>query len=200
MNKKIFGILIVVALVVTGVVVAVDVLNKNNSHTNKTAVDSNKNNEQDVMFAQMMIPHHVQAIEMATLAETRSSDSEVKTLAADIKKAQDPEIKTMRDWLKSWGKPDDIPLSTDHGMGGHDMGATVSGMMTNEDMDKLKMAAGSEFDKMFLLMMIQHHQGAIEMARVEQSAGQYGPAKELAGQIISAQEKEVKKMNELLKG
>lgn len=199
MNKKIFGTLLVVALVVAGGAVAVNMANKNNSNTDKTSVDSSKNNEQDVMFAQMMIPHHEQAIEMATLAETRASNSEVKKLAAGIKGAQDPEINTMRGWLKSWGKDDDIPLSTDHGMSGHDMGATASGMMTNEDMNKLKTASGAEFDKMFLTMMIQHHQGAIDMAKTEISAGQYGPAVQMAKDIEAAQAKEIDKMNQLLK-
>lgn len=199
MNKRILGALLVVTLLVAGGAVAINMTNKDNPNSNKTAVDSSKNNEQDAMFAQMMIPHHEQAIEMATLAETRASNPEVKKLAADIKGAQDPEINTMRGWLKSWGKDEDIPLSTDHGMGGHDMGATVSGMMTNEDMDKLKAATGAEFDKMFMTMMIQHHQGAIDMARTEIQGGQYGPAVQMAKDIEAAQTKEIEKMNQLLK-
>ncbi len=198
MNKKVLGVLLVVSLLVVGGAIAASIYNQTGSNSSKTTADSSQHNDQDVTFAQMMIPHHEQAIEMATLAETRASNPEVKQLAAEIKGAQDPEIATMRGWLKSWGKTDDIPLSTDPGHGGHDQGASVSGMMTGEDMSKLQAASGAEFDKMFMTMMILHHQGAIDMARVEQSTGQYGPAKELAGKVISAQAAEIKTMNRLL--
>ncbi|WP_406723840.1 DUF305 domain-containing protein [Streptomyces sp. GD-15H] len=62
-------------------------------------------NDADVTFAQMMTPHHEQALEMAKLADGRASDAEVKALAGEIEKAQDPEIQTMKSWLKTWGKP-----------------------------------------------------------------------------------------------
>ena len=73
-------------------------------------------NDADVTFAQQMIPHHQQAIEMARLADGRAADPEVKNLAAAIEKAQDPEIDTMKGWLKSWGKPLPVGLVLD---GGH---------------------------------------------------------------------------------
>ncbi|MFG2302433.1 DUF305 domain-containing protein [Actinacidiphila glaucinigra] len=151
-------------------------------------------NAADVDFAKEMITHHRQAIEMADLAAIRASSTDVKTLAEKIKSAQDPEINTMSGWLTSWGEevPEDMA-----GMG-HDMSAGMPGMMSADDMAKLDKAKGAEFDTMFLDMMVDHHQGAIEMANTEKSKGQYGPATELAAAVITAQTAEIKQMNGLL--
>ena len=151
-------------------------------------------NAQDVRFSQEMITHHRQAIEMAGLAATRASSSEVKALAAKIKGAQDPEIRTMSGWLTAWGEsvPEDMT-----GMG-HDMSSAMPGMMSADDMAKLGDASGTEFDTMFLEMMVQHHQGAIEMAKAEQSKGRHAPAMTLAEAVITAQSAEIKQMNSLL--
>ncbi len=149
-------------------------------------------NDADVTFAQQMIPHHQQAIEMAELAETRAESPEVKDLAADIEAAQDPEIETMTGWLESWGE--DVSPSGEHG-GGHD----TAGMMSEDDMADLEAASGAEFDQMFLTMMIEHHEGAIEMAKTEQSEGEYADAVELAEDIEMAQTEEIQTMQGLLK-
>ncbi|MEU8108229.1 DUF305 domain-containing protein [Nonomuraea muscovyensis] len=150
-------------------------------------------NDADVMFAQMMIPHHQQAVEMAELAETRASDPEVTELAAKIKAAQDPEIRTMQGWLKEWGKP--VPADTD---GTHGMDHGMPGMMSGEDMKMLEEAKGATFDKRFTQMMIAHHKGAIEMARTEQAEGVNAEAKELAKTIESAQQDEIEQMQKIL--
>ncbi|GGL57477.1 DUF305 domain-containing protein [Planomonospora parontospora] len=147
-------------------------------------------NDADVTFAQTMIVHHQQAVEMAELAQTRAADSEVKDLAAKIKAAQDPEITTMTGWLSAWGKP----TAPAEGHGGHAM----SGMMTEEDMEKLKAATGAEFDRMFLEMMIAHHSGAIEMAKTEQAQGINPEAKQLAATIVTAQQAEIEQMRKIL--
>ncbi|MFI6496791.1 DUF305 domain-containing protein [Nonomuraea typhae] len=145
-------------------------------------------NDADVMFAQMMIPHHRQAVEMADLAETRAADKEIKELAAKIKGAQDPEIQTMEGWLKEWGKP--MPTGgMDHSM---------PGIMSEEDMKKLEAAKGAAFDRMFAELMIAHHNGAIEMARTELEQGSDPRAKALAKAIESAQQAEVAQMRKLL--
>ncbi|MFE2432725.1 DUF305 domain-containing protein [Streptomyces sp. NPDC059373] len=149
-------------------------------------------NAQDVAFAQQMITHHRQAIEMADLAATRASSTEVKSLATTIKGAQDPEIKTMSGWLTSWGEA--VPQE----MEGMDMPSGTPGMMSTADMTKLDKESGTEFDTMFLQMMVQHHEGAVEMATTEQSKGAYGPAKTLAASVITAQTAEIKKMSDLL--
>ncbi|WP_101790292.1 DUF305 domain-containing protein [Nonomuraea indica] len=150
-------------------------------------------NDADVMFAQMMIPHHRQAVEMAELAESRAKDPEVKELAAKIKAAQDPEIATMRGWLEEWGRP--APTGTE---GMADMGHGMPGMMSPEDMGMLGKASGAAFDKRFTQMMIAHHKGAIEMARTEQQQGADPEAKELARTIESSQQAEVEQMQKIL--
>ncbi|MFH9002264.1 DUF305 domain-containing protein [Streptomyces afghaniensis] len=158
-------------------------------------------NDADVMFAQMMIPHHEQALEMSKLADGRASDAEIKTLAAEIEKAQDPEIQTMKAWLKGWGKPvsagESMP-GMDHGSGGMDHGSGMSGMMSEEDMKKLEAAKGTEFDRMFAEMMIEHHKGAITMAEDEQKNGRNATAKKLAADVVKTQSAEVEKFEKIL--
>ncbi|MFF6829841.1 DUF305 domain-containing protein [Streptomyces longwoodensis] len=147
-------------------------------------------NDTDVKFAQMMIPHHEQALEMAKLADGRASDSEIKGIAAKIEKAQDPEITTMKGWLQSWGKPEamgDMP--------GMDMG---DGMMSDKDMKELKAMKGTEFDKMFAQMMIEHHNGAITMAKDEQKNGKKADAVKMAQDIVRGQSAEVKQLQSIL--
>ncbi|MBT2469026.1 DUF305 domain-containing protein [Streptomyces sp. ISL-66] len=148
-------------------------------------------NAADVAFAKGMIPHHRQAIAMADLAATRAESAEVKTLAAEIKKAQDPEIKTLSGWLASWGEQ--VPAENE-GHGGHSM----NGMMTAEEMDQLEKATGKTFDTAFLQMMVKHHEGAVAMAKTEQSDGTYQPAEDMAGAIITSQSAEIARMNGLL--
>jgi uncharacterized protein (DUF305 family) len=149
----------------------------------------------DVDFATEMIQHHRQAVDMADLAADRASSQEVKDLATKIKGAQDPEIKTMSGWLTSWGE--EVPADMS-GMEGHDMSSGMPGMMSSEDMDKLEKASGAEFDKMFLEMMVEHHEGAVEMAKTEKADGEYGPATKLADDVIVAQTAEIEQMNKML--
>jgi uncharacterized protein (DUF305 family) len=158
------------------------------------SVPSGKHNEADVSFAQGMIPHHRQAVEMADLAPTRASSAQVKKLAADIKKAQDPEIRTMSGWLEAWGEkvPEAMP-----GMD-HSQHEGMPGMMSSKDMEELKKASGAAFDTAFLKMMVQHHKGAVEMAGTEKQKGAYGPAKTMADAIIKTQNEEITEMNKLL--
>ncbi|MEV4334101.1 DUF305 domain-containing protein [Streptomyces sp. NPDC049597] len=152
-----------------------------------------EHNAADVTFAKGMIPHHRQAVEMAELAETRAGSAEVKKLAAEIKKAQDPEIKTLSGWLTSWGEA--VPEEEESG---EHAGHSMSGMMTPEEMDRLEKSSGKAFDTAFLEMMVKHHEGAVEMAETEQSGGAYQPAKDMAGDIITSQSAEITRMNELL--
>ncbi|QUW92904.1 DUF305 domain-containing protein [Streptomyces sp. V17-9] len=151
-----------------------------------------QHNAADVAFAKGMIPHHRQAVEMAGLAPDRAQSAEVKKLAADIEKAQDPEIRTLSGWLTSWGEEVPAEGAMDHSM--HDMG----GMMTAEEMTELENASGKAFDTAFMEMMIKHHEGAVEMAKTEQADGAYGPATKMAGEIISSQSAEIEQMNGLL--
>ncbi|MEJ3742550.1 DUF305 domain-containing protein [Actinomycetes bacterium KLBMP 9797] len=151
-------------------------------------------NDADVRFAQMMIPHHQQAVEMATLAGSRASDPQVKQLAAQVKAAQDPEINTMTGWLTAWGQSTAAPG------GGHDMPgmSSMPGMMSDEEMAKLEATEGAEFDRMFTRMMIAHHNGAIQMAKDEQQKGASPEAKALAATIEKTQTEEVTKLEAIL--
>ncbi|WP_328560222.1 DUF305 domain-containing protein [Streptomyces coelicoflavus] len=154
----------------------------------------NAHNAQDVAFAQGMIPHHRQALDMARLAADRSASAEVEDLAARIEKAQDPEIAAMTGWLTAWGEEVPEPMP---GMD-HSAHSNMPGMMDDEDMAKLEEASGRAFDTMFLTMMVEHHEGAVEMAGTEKSKGRYAPAKALADDIVTAQNAEITEMAKLL--
>lgn len=149
----------------------------------------------DVSFAQLMIPHHQQAVEMADLALSRMTSPEVKQLAEQIKAAQDPEIEMMSTWLQTWGAP--MEMGEDHS--GHDMGnMDMSGMMSDEDMQALANAQGAEFDRMWLEMMIAHHQGAISMAEDVKGASSNADVTSLASAVITGQAVEIDTMQKLL--
>ncbi len=162
-------------------------------------------NAQDMSFAQEMIPHHQQAVEMSDMAVSQASSAKVKDLATRIKVAQGPEIEQMKGWLSSWGEP--VAAKADgggmagmnHGGGSKDDLAGM-GMMTDAQMKELGAARGAEFDRMFLTMMIGHHEGAVTMARTELDKGKHAPAKQLAQAIIDAQQKEISEMQGLLNG
>ncbi len=153
-------------------------------------------NEADVTFAQNMIPHHEQAVEMATIAldPAREASDAVKDLATRVQGAQDPEIQLMTGWLAAWGQ------DRAHSMDGMDHSSMdgMEGMMSADDMEALERATGAEFDKMWMTMMIEHHRGAIAMANTQASDGQNADAKELAARIVSAQEAEIAEMERLL--
>jgi uncharacterized protein (DUF305 family) len=148
-----------------------------------------------VTFAQMMIPHHEQALEMAKLADGRASDAEIKDLAGKIEQAQDPEIKTMKGWLESWNQP--TAMESMPGMD-HGTGHGGDGMMSDADMEELKAMKGTEFDKIFAEMMIEHHNGAITMAKDEQKNGENADAEKMAGDIAKGQSAEVKQLQSIL--
>lgn len=171
------------------------------------AASAASHNDADVTFAQEMIAHHQQALDMAKLAATRASNAQVKDLASRIEKAQDPEIQQMTAWLSQWGvsasssaMPSSMPgmsmpsMSSMPGM----TNGSVPGMMSDADMQKLQQASGAEFDKMFLQMMTQHHQGAVEMAKTELAGGSNTDAKALAQRIIDAQTAEITEMQQML--
>lgn len=155
----------------------------------------------DIAFAQLMIPHHQQAIQMADLAATTGTSAEVKALAAQIKAAQDPEISMMSQWLTGWGAPLEMEGTTDGGMDHGDMdmgGMTVAGMMSAQDMDNLGAATGADFDTMWLQMMIAHHQGAIAMAQQVADTTTNPAVQDLASAVIAGQTTEITTMQQLL--
>lgn len=163
------------------------------SASSPTAATGGDHSTADVEFAQMMIAHHQQAVQMSTLAETRANDPELKQLAAQIKAAQQPEIDTMTGWLTTWGQPTAQPSG--HNMPG--MGA-MPGMMSDAEMQQLQAAKGADFDRMFARMMIAHHSGAIQMANDELKNGDNTDAKTLAQQVVTSQSAEVTQLQKIL--
>ncbi|WP_328690223.1 DUF305 domain-containing protein [Streptomyces phaeochromogenes] len=171
-------------------------MGSDSSPSASASAEADKHNGADVSFATEMIMHHRQAVEMADMAADRASSQEVKDLATKVKAAQDPEIKTMSGWLTSWGE--EVPENmSGMDMPGMDMPG-MPGMMSSEDMDKLETASGAEFDKMFLEMMVEHHEGAVSMAKTEKANGEYEPAVKLADDVITAQTAEIEQMNKML--
>lgn len=153
-------------------------------------------NASDVTFATDMIPHHAQSVEMADMAPKQASDPKVKALAAKVKQAQAPEIARMSGWLTGWGAP--IPGTG----GGHDMsgmaGTGADGMMSSKQMTDLGKATNSAFDRMWLQAMVQHHEGAVTMAKTELAQGVNPDAKKLAQSIIDSQSTEIAEMKSVL--
>lgn len=162
------------------------------SPTASSSAAQGEHNAADVAFAKGMIPHHRQAVEMANLVSSRAESAEVKKLAGEIKKAQDPEIKTLSRWLTSWGEEVPAEGAMDHSAHG------AGGMMTPEEMDKLEKASGKAFDTAFMELMIKHHEGAVAMAKTEKTEGNFPDAKKMAGAIIKSQTAEIGRMNDLL--
>ena len=153
--------------------------------------EAGDHNDADVTFAQGMIPHHAQALVRADMAITTSSDDQLIDLAERIKATQQPEIDQMTGWLEAWGEPVD---TGSRGMGG--MGGDGAGMMSDDEMGQLRGMSGAGFDRVWLTMMIRHHEGAIEMAEKHQTEGQSTEALALA--IITAQRAEIEEMRTML--
>ena len=167
-----------------------------------SAAAAAEHNAADVMFAQMMIPHHAQAVEMSDMMLAKKDiPAEVTALATKIKAAQGPEIETMTGWLTSWNEPTQAPTGHDmstHSTGGMNGMNGMNGMMSDADMKELDAAQGTEAAKLFLTQMIAHHQGAIMMAKTETTGGKNPDAVGLSKAIVTAQEAEIQEMQALL--
>ncbi|MCQ9164158.1 DUF305 domain-containing protein [Arthrobacter sp. STN4] len=158
------------------------------SSSMQATVAGGDHNAADAMFAQMMIPHHAQAVQMSDIMLAKSGlDPKIMTLAKGIKAAQGPEITKMTTWLTGWAEP--TAMAGNHSM---------NGMMTTADLDKLKAAQGTKASKLFLTQMIAHHEGAVEMAKSEVSGGKNADAVTLAKSIVASQETEIKDMKDQL--
>jgi uncharacterized protein (DUF305 family) len=147
-------------------------------------------NAADVLFVQMMIPHHEQALEMVALAPTRFEDEQMITLVEQIRDAQGPEIDLMRTWLEDRN----LPEMTDH------TGHAMPGMVSDADMARLAAASGTGFDTLFLRAMIAHHEGAVAMAEEVLADGEARELQLLAREIIRAQQREIATMQAMLSG
>jgi uncharacterized protein (DUF305 family) len=164
-------------------------------------------NDADVVFAQGMIPHHEQAVEMAgfALAPSAGARPEIVELATAVQAAQDPEIVLMRSLLEAWGQPTAMPGMEDmEGMSSEEMAGMdhggMEGMMSAEEMAALGTLTGAEFDRAWAEMMIRHHEGAIVMAQTVLESGTNADVELLADQIIATQQAEIDQMRALLAG
>lgn len=173
-------------------------------------VSVTEHNDADVAFAGDMIQHHAQALAMVDLAMDRPLDPEVEALAEDVRAAQAPEIEALAGWLTDWDEQ--IPETIrDHVNAGHGAGdlsdsmrdldhGDMPGMMSADDIDALENTSDTEFQEMWLEMMIEHHEGTIGMAKDEQEDGVFEPARKLAASIETSQQAEIDQMKGLLDG
>ena len=152
-------------------------------------------NADDVMFAQMMIPHHEQAVQLAALVPDRSNNPEVIALAAKISAEQQPEIGAMKALLLQWEVD---PNTSAHGSG-HD-GMAMEGMVDDATMVKLDTLKGAEFDTLWLQAMINHHRGAIAMAESEIADGSSADMITMATTMVATQQAEIDQMTTILAG
>ena len=158
---------------------------------------ASENSAADVAFAQLMIQHHLQAVEMADMAIANAESPQIVSLAQEIESGQEPEIQRMQAWLRDWGadeQMDDMSSSMQHDMGG----MSSSGMMTADEMSALSEAPKLEFDSMWLQMMIRHHQGAVTMAEEIRRTTSESDVDSLANEVIAAQTAEIQRMQDLL--
>jgi uncharacterized protein (DUF305 family) len=151
-------------------------------------------NQADVDYAVDMSMHHSQGVTMAEFAATRASSSKVKALAERIRQAQATEVDRIAEWLTDWQSRG----ATMPPHGHTDEAPDVPGMMSLEEMAELEHAHGREFDRLFLSMMIRHHQGAIQLAQQETTRGASAEAKRVAQNVSTTQSSEIREMKQLL--
>ncbi|MET9833074.1 DUF305 domain-containing protein [Streptomyces sp. NPDC006385] len=149
-------------------------------------------NSADVAYARMMIEHHTQALEMTELAPDRAKSTQVSKLAERIAATQGPEISAMKGWLKTHGKAG----KAEHG-DGHEH-ASMPGMATEAQLRKLRAARGEAFDRLFLTLMITHHDGAITMATDVKGQGNNIQIEEMADEVVAQQTSEITRMRDML--
>lgn len=155
-----------------------------------SSATSSTHNAADVAFAMNMVMHHQQAIEMSDMLLAKQGvDPRVADLASKIKDAQGPEIDTMNSWLSGWGQSSDMS-GMHHG----------DGMMSQADMTALQNATGAEAGSLFLTQMVEHHEGAIDMAKAEVQNGRNPDAVALAHRIVTDQTAEIATMQSMLAG
>jgi uncharacterized protein (DUF305 family) len=142
----------------------------------------------EYMFAEMMIPHHQQAVDMSDLALKKSTNPKILDLAQRIKSAQSSEIIQMQSWL---GDKEANSMMSDHS--GHSMG----GMLTEEEFSKLESSSGVTFDTLFLEGMIVHHEGAIDMAQMIKDTTTQ-EVNEFGLNVVEVQSEEIREMKEIL--
>jgi uncharacterized protein (DUF305 family) len=165
----------------------------------------------DAGFARDMQAHHAQAVELAVLVRDRSTDEEVRTVALDILLTQQNQIGQMAGWLSTWGLPaaaSDVPMAWMTGDHAHESAAAstpsgegyaaMPGWVSREDMARLTAATGTDADRLFLELMIPHHQGGVEMAQYAVEHARRPQVAALARTIVTSQERELTVLQDML--
>ncbi|CAB4707821.1 MAG: DUF305 domain-containing protein [Actinobacteria bacterium] len=151
----------------------------------------------DVTFARDMVAHHTQALEMVDLTDGRDLDATFAALVREIRETQAPEIASMNRWLELWSGSVPSTASSpemDDMEGMHHM----DGMLSDDQLEQLATASDDDFEQLWLQLMIEHHQGALEMAQTELDEGTNALARELAQDVIDTQQSEIETMQDLL--
>ena len=168
-------------------------------------------NAADVEFATTMIPHHAQALQMVEMADGRGAEPGFRRLLDDIEAAQEPEMEQLAEWLEEWGEgapPTDSAMGPGSGMRGGDgtgqrargaEGWVGMGMVSRRSLERLDATGDVAFERRWLRLMIDHHEGAVAMARAEAADGAHPGAVQLAEDIVAAQGEEIELMEELLR-
>lgn len=154
----------------------------------------------DVRFMQQMIPHHAQALLMTGMVEARTERPAMLLLAERIEHSQVSEIDMMRQWLTRRGEsvPDVTPEHAHHAI---DHSHSMAGMLNDEEIAKLSAASGDEFDRLFLVYMIRHHEGALAMVGelfATPGGGQETETFSLASDVDADQRAEIRRMQAML--
>lgn len=157
----------------------------------------------DVEFMQGMIMHHAQAVEMTAMMASHTDNKDLRALGARISSSQSDEIKFMKRWLATRGEPLEMPMPSMPGMDmSHNSMPLMPGMLTPEQMDALRKAKGKEFDHLFLVGMIQHHNGALTMVKDlfnTAGSGQDAEIFDFATDADNTQRAEIRIMDGMLK-
>lgn len=186
LSSHALGLLLVLTVGLAGCSVTITTNDRDAAETGRSAAMA------DVMFLRMMIPHHEQAVEMSDIVLRSSAiRPETERLARDIRATQTSEIRLMKQWQEQWGWPlmPDMP-GTGHGH--------MPGMISTREMSQLRRADGVDAERLFLRLMIEHHEGAISMARAVLSRGENPDVAALAHEIITSQTEEIALMRQLL--
>jgi uncharacterized protein (DUF305 family) len=149
----------------------------------------------DAAFMQGMIGHHAQAIEMVALLKTRTASQDMQLLGLRIEVSQNDEIKLMQTWLRERGES--VPSEHAHHMAGAKL---MPGMLTKEQMSRLSASKGTEFDRLFLELMIQHHEGALTMVKelmASPGAGQESNLYAFVADVEADQSAEITRMRRM---
>jgi uncharacterized protein (DUF305 family) len=148
-------------------------------------------NGDDVVFAQRMIPHHQQAVDMAAMVPSHTANPTLRVVAFHISTDQRAEISMLTDLLKRWDAPTAAPSLAPGAM-------SMEGMVNDATMKRLPTLSGAEFDNLWITAMIGHHQGAVTMAQAELAHGESPDAQKMARLIITAQQREISYMSNLI--